>query len=287
MKSSHVYKENPLNPLNPLEESDRDLKRKKKKGREGLGAETTNPRNPLDLPERMSETTPAYVDWREVRHFNPRAPRYMGPEVRCEFRAPAIGKAMAREKRMKLEEAERHQRALSTRASELLRGNVLFNLHARGTLDDRMLRAALHFRESFRWLSGGVGAADFMREKVDGGRVACGAPGAIGSALDAERRCRDMLALSQMGAAAAEVVWLVAGLDCQLKVVAIEFEDTPARVAKARRSMRPSKQAQDYVRRLLRQGLRALADHLYGRDRRHMGSLGAFLADWLMLDISR
>lgn len=172
-------------------------------------------------------------------------------------------------------------------ASELTRGSTLANLYARGSLDDRRMRAAIEFREKYRLSTGGVGAADWMREKVDGGRMFIGPAGGIVSALDADRQMRDWLRSSGMGIAAAEVVLRVAGQDEALKDVAVDFEDTEEKQIAARRSIEPSRQAQDYVRRLLRDGLAALADHLYGREQRSKRLLPDAVRDWLTIDRAR
>jgi hypothetical protein len=171
----------------------------------------------------------------------------------------------------------------------LARNSSLQALFARGTLDERQLRAALAFREKVRAMTGGMPAMDWMREKVDGGRLFVGPSGALTGALDAERQLRAALGASGMGATAAEIVWRVAGLDEAIKAVAVDFEERQAgeggaayaaRVAAARQGLAPSGAAQRYVSRVLKDGLARLADCWFGPARRQ-GQVAAMMSDWL------
>lgn len=171
----------------------------------------------------------------------------------------------------------------------LQRGSSLLALYARGTLDERQMKAALEFREKVRVMTGGMPAMNWMREKVDGGRLFVGPSGGLTGAMDAERQVKEALAGSGMGLTAAEVVWRVCGLDEAIKLVALDFEEIgpkeereafAARVAEARQRMEASQQAQRYVSRVLKDGLARLADKWLGQARRRTG-LAEMMSDWL------
>ena len=173
-------------------------------------------------------------------------------------------------------------------ALTLIRGATLANLYARGSLTDRQMRAAVELREKWRFVTGGMPAMDWMREKVDGGRLFVGPAGGLTSALDADRQIREALKASGMGLLAAEVVLRVVCEDEALKAVALDFEDETARRDMARRErMEPTRDALGYSRALLRDGLGALADHWYGRERRRDSLLGNALQNWLTVDRAR
>lgn len=173
----------------------------------------------------------------------------------------------------------------------LLRGTTLGNLYARGGLSDRQMRAAMELREKWRRCTGGMPAMNWMREKVDGGRMFIGPAGGLGSALDADRQIRAALKDSGMGLVAAEVVIRVVCDDEALKLVALDLEDMEARggpdAAERRARLEPTRDAFAYARQLLRDGLGALADHWYGRERRRDSLLGNALQSWLTVDRAR
>jgi hypothetical protein len=170
----------------------------------------------------------------------------------------------------------------------LIRGSTLAALYARGSLNDRQMKAAVELREKWRVITGGMPAMNWMREKVDGGRMFIGPAGGLTTALDADRQVREALKASGMGLLAAEVILRVVCCDEALKVVALDFEDVIDRQDEARRArMEATQQAQRYVGRLLKDGLSALADHWYGRERRRDSVLGNALHSWLTVDAGR
>lgn len=257
------------------------------KGKIGGEDDTATPAD-VRHPLSMSKDDPTYVDWREVGRFDPHAPRFLGEvPASVETRPVSEGLDMVRRQRRAAEVREQRRKKAMAAADEVMRGSTLANLYARGTLDDRRMRAGLAFREKRRISTGGVAAADWMREKVDGGRLFVGPEGGLTSALDADRQIREWLARSGMGILAAEVVLRVAGDDEQLKTVACDFEDSEEACIVARAELQPTRDAQGYVRRLLRDGLAALADHLYGRERRAARLLPDAVRDWLTIDRAR
>lgn len=173
----------------------------------------------------------------------------------------------------------------------LIRGSTLAALYARGSLNDRQMKAAVELREKWRVITGGMPAMNWMREKVDGGRMFIGPAGGLTTALDADRQVREALKASGMGLLAAEVILRVVCCDEALKVVALDLEDEAARQgcdAEARRArLEPTRDAVGYARQLLRDGLTALADHWYGRQRRRDSVIGNALQSWLTVDRAR
>lgn len=147
-------------------------------------------------------------------------------------------------------EAER--RDALTRKSE-----NLANLWARGTFDKDQLLAALEIRDLVRKSTGGMQAVDWIRERVDGGKLPSDMIG--GGAYDAELKLRDALLGSNMGAAAAEVVLRVCGMDESLKSVAVDFECKGALIAAGK----SGRDTQAFVTGLLRTGLDAASVVLF------------------------
>lgn len=154
-----------------------------------------------------------------------------------------LGASGKRRKARRAQEAER---------SELQRkAENLSNLFHRKTIDAKMLRAALEIRDLMLIVTGGMQAMDWIRERVDGGKLPTDMIG--GGAYAAECELRHVVRKSGMGDLAAEVVLRVAGMDESLKAVAIDFERRP----KHRAAKSCAADTQMHVTALLCEGLAA------------------------------
>lgn len=158
--------------------------------------------------------------------------------------------ALTSSRKGKRREAER-------RESMQRRSENLANLASRKTIDQNMLRAALEIRELVLISTGGMQAVDWIRERVDGGKLPTDIIG--GGAYAAESELRHVFRKSGMGDAAAEVVLRVCGMDESLKSVAIDFEHKGSSVAAGK----CGRDTQAFVTGLLRTGLEAAFKALF------------------------
>lgn len=153
---------------------------------------------------------------------------------------------------LKLQGAGKSRAAEGLRRGALIRkSDNLSNIFHRRGIDPKMLRAGLEVRELVLLATGGMQAMDWLRERVDGGKLASTMIG--GGAYEAEQELRQIVRKSGMGVHAAEVMIRVCGLDEPLKAVAIDLEHRPS--WRAKRKCSPDTQA--YVAGLLREALNA------------------------------
>ncbi len=153
-------------------------------------------------------------------------------------------KLQATGKKRKERRAQQNERQALQRKAE-----NLTNLFNRKTIDAKMLRAAVEIRDLMLIVTGGMQAMDWIRERVDGGKLATDMIG--GGAYAAECELRNVIRKSGMGDLAAEVVLRVAGMDESVKAVAIDLERRP----KAGQPVQRDTQA--FAVGLLCEGLRA------------------------------
>lgn len=153
---------------------------------------------------------------------------------------------------LKLQASGKARRKERARRDDLVRkAENLTNLFHRRTIDKKMLQAACEIRSLMLIATGGMQAMDWVRERVDGGKMSSDLIG--GGAYAAESELRWMFQRAQMGDAAAEVVIRVAGLDETLKAVALDFDLREGRTADGK----CSRDTQAFVTGCLREGLRA------------------------------